>query len=173
MSRAYVDVKLTAQNISASDEIVMFHLHCGRPGGPIIVDFALATDIYENIVDDGIMSVVLTNKDLTDNIALGDMDMSGTGTSLPLPGLPDTSGHGLPDTSGVVGALTRGCIIPDQLSESQLPVKTHTIAGMAHIAQERELYFNLHTAGQTYYGDMRGQVYPVEGGMAAVSGTAH
>jgi hypothetical protein len=161
MSRAYVDVKLTARNISASDEIVMFHIHCGRPGilGPIIVDFALATDIYTNLVDDGIMSVVLTNKDLTDNIAVGDMDMSGTGM-------------GLPDTSGGVGALTRGCIIPGQLSESQLPVKTNTIAGMAHIAQERELYFNLHTAGQTYYGDMRGQVYPVAGGMATVSGAS-
>jgi len=33
--------------------------------------------------------------------------------------------------------------------------------GLADIAQEGELYFNLHTKGQTYYGDMRGQVYPV------------
>jgi hypothetical protein len=31
---------------------------------------------------------------------------------------------------------------------------------MAEIAMERELYFNLHTTGQTYFGDIRGQIYP-------------
>ena len=162
MSRAYVDVQLAAENLSASDEIMMFHIHCGRPGilGPIIIDFSLATDIYANIVDDGVLSVVLTNKDLTDNIAVGDTDVSL--------GLPDANTGLLPTTDpttdltdSAVGALTRGCVIPGQLSESTLPIKTHTIAGLAHIAKEDNLYFNLHTAGQTYYGDMRGQVYSV------------
>jgi hypothetical protein len=136
MSKAYVDVKLEAINLTASDEIVMFHIHCGRPGvlGPILIDFALNNDIMANFADDGIMSVELTNKDITDNNALA---------------------------TDIAGTLSRGCVIPSPTLESIVPVKTTTIAGMAHIAQEGDLYFNLHTAGQTFYGDMRGQVYPV------------
>ena len=30
------------------------------------------------------------------------------------------------------------------------------------MAQSGELYFNLHTTGQTYYGDIRGQLLPAE-----------
>lgn len=60
------------------------------------------------------------------------------------------SGHGL------VGAFTSGCpIVPG------LPDDVKTIAGMAYIAKQGELYFNLHTKGQTYFGDVRGQLYPV------------
>jgi len=137
MSKAYVDVKLEAMNVTASDDIVMFHIHCGRPGilGPIIIDFALATDIHQNLADGVIISVELTNQDLVDNIAVA---------------------------ADAVGAFTRGCFIPSLNPESIALTKTTTIAGMAHIAQEGELYFNLHTKGQTYYGDMRGQVYPAE-----------
>jgi hypothetical protein len=32
---------------------------------------------------------------------------------------------------------------------------------MAYIAQQGELYFNLHTTGQTFFGDIRGQLYPM------------
>ena len=32
---------------------------------------------------------------------------------------------------------------------------------MAHIAAQGELYFNIHTAQQNFYGDVRGQLYPV------------
>ena len=39
--------------------------------------------------------------------------------------------------------------------------KVKTVAGMEHIARKSELYFNLHTKGQTFYGEMRGQVHPV------------
>lgn len=61
-----------------------------------------------------------------------------------------TSGHGL------IGALTAGVpIIPGQ------PDKVKTVAGMEHIARRGELYFNLHTKGQTFYGDIRGQLLPV------------
>ena len=35
-----------------------------------------------------------------------------------------------------------------------------TIGGMEHIAREGLLYFNLHTKAHTYYGEMRGQIYP-------------
>lgn len=142
MSKVYVDVKLdNVKNISASDEIVMFHIHCGRPGilGPIIIDFALTTDINAiNTIfaNNGVLSVVLTNKDITDNNALGD--------------------------GSIEGLFSRGCFIPQPSLESDKPLKTTTIAGLAYIAQEGDLYFNLHTAGQTFYGDMRGQVYPLD-----------
>jgi hypothetical protein len=33
---------------------------------------------------------------------------------------------------------------------------------MEHIARRSELYFNLHTKGQTFYGDIRGQIHPVK-----------
>lgn len=57
---------------------------------------------------------------------------------------------------GLVAAFTSGC--PIVLG---LPGRVVTVAGMAQIAFERELYFNLHTKGQTYFGDIRGQLHPV------------
>lgn len=60
------------------------------------------------------------------------------------------SGH------GIVGAYTAGCpIVPGTVD------KVKTIAGMQHIAQKGELYFNLHTKAQTFYGDIRGKLRPV------------
>lgn len=60
------------------------------------------------------------------------------------------SGHGL------VGAFTAGCpIIPGTMD------KVKTVAGMELIARHSELYFNLHTKGQVYFGDIRGQLHPV------------
>lgn len=57
---------------------------------------------------------------------------------------------------GIVGAFTAGCpIIPG------LPDKVKTVAGMEHVARQGELYFNLHTSGQVYFGDIRGQLGPV------------
>jgi len=147
-SRAYVDVVLEANYVVDADEVVMFHLHCGRPGilGPIIIDFALVTDIYENFADDGVFSVELTNADLEENNALGDESLTA--------------------------AFSRGCIIPSPtLEQTPVPVKTNTIAGMARIAQEGDLYFNLHTAGQTYLGDMRGQLYPLGPGYKSATGS--
>ncbi|HRQ37342.1 MAG TPA: CHRD domain-containing protein [Chloroflexota bacterium] len=58
---------------------------------------------------------------------------------------------------GLIGGYTLGCpIVPG------VPGEVKTIAGMEHIARQGELYFNLHTKAQTYFGDMRGQVRPVE-----------
>ena len=58
---------------------------------------------------------------------------------------------------GIVGATTAGCPIIQTI-----PFDRHrTIAGMAHIAAEGELYFNLHTVQQTFFGDIRGQLQPV------------
>ncbi len=62
-----------------------------------------------------------------------------------------THGH------GIVGAGTAGCPII-----RAIPADRHrTIAGMASIAAEGELYFNIHTRQQTFYGDIRGQLLPV------------
>lgn len=62
-----------------------------------------------------------------------------------------THGH------GIVGAGTAGCPII-----KTIPGDRHrTIAGVAAIAAEGELYFNVHTAQQTFYGDIRGQLVAV------------
>ena len=62
-----------------------------------------------------------------------------------------THGH------GIVGIGTAGCPII-----AQVPSDRHrTVAGMATVAAEGELYFNIHTKQQTFYGDIRGQLQPV------------
>ncbi|MEW6730712.1 MAG: CHRD domain-containing protein [Acidobacteriota bacterium] len=133
LSRAYVDVRI--EGIDAST-INMFHIHCGKPGilGPILVDFALVTDLQKDF-SDGLLSVELKNEHIAKTAKQGE---------------------------GVQGAFTMGCVIQSPSLESLKPAKVLTIAGMAQLAQECELYFNLHTTGQTYYGDIRGQIYPTE-----------
>ncbi len=131
LSRAYVDVKLEGLDPKT---INMFHIHCGEPGilGPILVDFAQATDIQGNFADDGVFSVEITNEHIT-----------------------KTSQHG----HGAVAAFANGCFIKSPSLDLK-PAKVSTVAGMAQIALERELYFNVHTTGQTFYGDVRGQLHP-------------
>lgn len=128
LSRVYVDVAVEGIN---PEDVVMFHIHCGRPDmlGPILVDFAHSGDIQENLAD-GVFSAVITNEDIEK---------------------VSESGHGL------VGAFTAGCPIV-----VGLPDDVKTVAGMEYIAQQGELYFNLHTKGQTFYGDIRGQLHLVE-----------
>jgi hypothetical protein len=132
-SRAFIDVRI--EGVS-STTINMFHIHCGKPGilGPILVDFALSTDLQKDLAD-GTISVEIRNEHLVKNIA---------------------QGH------GVIGAFTAGCIIPSLSLGSLKPSKITTIAGMAQLAAAGELYFNLHTTGQTYFGDMRGQLQRIE-----------
>ena len=133
LSRAWVDVRVEGVDLSA---VNMFHIHCGRPGilGPILVDFAQATDIKQNLAD-GTFSVELTDEHLVRTAAAGE---------------------------GLVGVATMGCVIPSPSLGSNRPVKTSTIAGMAQLARQGELYFNLHTTGQTYFGDIRGQIQRAE-----------
>jgi hypothetical protein len=132
-SRAYVDVRVEGVDLSA---VNMFHIHCGRPGilGPIVVDFSQATNIKENLAD-GTFSVELTNEHIVKTAEAG---------------------------KGLVGVATMGCVIPSPSLGSNTPVKTSTIGGLAQLARQGELYFNLHTTGQTYFGDIRGQLQPVE-----------
>ena len=128
LSKAFVYVAVEGVKLN---EIVMFHIHCGRPGqlGPILVDFGLAGDLKAYMAD-GFLALEITNEDI---VAAAE--------------------HG----QGIVGAFTSGCpIVP------AIPLdKVKTIAGMELIARQGELYFNLHTAGQTFFGDIRGQLYPV------------
>jgi hypothetical protein len=133
LSRVFVDVKVEGVKL---DTINMFHIHCGRPGilGPILVDFALATDIPKNF-EDGTFSVEITNSEIV-----------------------ETSQHG----HGAIAEFTMGCIIPSPSLSGAKPSKVSTVAGLAQLAEQGELYFNLHTKGQTYYGDMRGQITRVD-----------
>jgi hypothetical protein len=128
LSVAYVDVQVEGVN---PEDVVMFHIHCGRPDmlGPIIVDFALQGALPARMAG-GRFSTVVTNIDIEQTVQEGE---------------------------GLTGALTAGCpIVPG------LPDKVKTIAGMEYVARHGELYFNLHTKAQTFYGDIRGQLYLVE-----------
>jgi hypothetical protein len=130
LSRVYV--YLAVENVVAED-VVMLHLHCGRPGqlGPILVDFALIGSINEYLAD-GVMRVEVTNEDIV-----------------------ATTAHG----EGPLAFFTVGCpIIPTIPTD-----RVRTIAGMEVIARQGELYFNLHTKAQTFFGDIRGQFYLVGG----------
>jgi hypothetical protein len=135
LSRAWVDVRVEGVDLN---NVTMFHIHCGRPGilGPIVVDFSQATNVKENLAD-GNFSVELNNEHIVKTAQSGE---------------------------GLVGVMTMGCVIPSPSLGSNQPVKTSTIAGLARLARDGELYFNLHTSGQTYFGDIRGQLHPVQAG---------
>lgn len=126
-SRAYV--YLAVENVNP-DDVVLLHLHCGRPGqlGPIIVDFGLMGD-FTDILEDGVMKFEITNEDIV---------------------AAANHGHGL------VAAFTAGCPITVALPTD----KIKTVAGLAMVARHGELYFNLHTKAQTFFGDIRGEFFP-------------
>ncbi len=126
-SRAYV--YLAVENVNP-DDVVLLHLHCGKPGqlGPIIIDFALMGDLQEMLADN-IMKFEITNEDIV---------------------AAANHGHGL------VAAFTAGCPITPALPTD----KIKTIAGLAMVARDGDLYFNLHTKAQTFFGDIRGEFFP-------------
>ena len=115
-----------------TSEINMFHIHCGRPG-----------QLGPIIVDFG------SARDLVEEFADGEVFFEIDNDDI-----AETVAHG----HGVIGALTAGCPIVQSIPND----KVKTVAGMANIAFERELYFNLHTTSQSYFGDIRGQLYLVE-----------
>jgi hypothetical protein len=61
------------------------------------------------------------------------------------------------DMKGMKSGLPESC--PAELGF--LPTQTKTLAGLEYLAKKGVLYFNLHTKAHTYYGEMRGQIYPV------------
>ncbi len=139
LSRAFVDVRV--DNIDPRT-VNMFHIHCGKPGilGPILVDFALTTDLQQNL-SDGTLTVEINDEHIV-----------------------RTREHG----HGLLGALTAGCVIPSP-SLGGAVTRVSTVAGMARLAADGELYFNLHTTAQTFFGDIRGQILRAE---APVPGAA-
>ncbi|MEM0975902.1 MAG: CHRD domain-containing protein [Pseudomonadota bacterium] len=116
------------------DEINMFHIHCGRPG-----------QLGPIIVDLGM------ELDLSEEFADGEILVEITNEDIVAV---------IERAQGLVSAFTAGCPIVPTIPTDRVV----TVAGMAHIAFVRELYFNLHTTGQTYFGDIRGQLYPTEHG---------
>lgn len=111
----------------------MLHLHCGRPG-----------QLGPIIVDfsmAGDLGTYLADNLLKIEITNEDIEM--------------VTAH----SHGPVDAFTMGCPIVPSLPTD----KVRTIAGLALIAEQGELYFNLHTRAQTYFGDMRGQFSAVIG----------
>lgn len=110
----------------------MLHIHCGRPG-----------QLGPILIDFGLMGSLqeyLADDVMAVEITNADIEaVANSGSSL-------------------IDAFTHGCpIIPTIPTD-----KVKTIAGMELIARQGEIYFNLHTTGQTYFGDMRGQFYLVE-----------
>lgn len=111
--------------------INMFHIHCGSPG------------VLGPILIDLAHSTDI-QKDLADGVLSVELKNEH---------LVKVVDHG----HGVVGAFTAGCPILGDAPTSRVS----TVAGMLQYAVARQLYFNLHTTGQTYFGDLRGQVHPV------------
>jgi hypothetical protein len=46
--------------------------------------------------------------------------------------------------------------------EIGMPVQVKTLSGLEYLAKKGVLYFNLHTKAHTFYGEMRGQIYPAQ-----------
>ena len=108
--------------------ISMFHIHCGKPG---------------------VLGPVLVDFGLKNDLKAA---FAGNAFSAVVRNddLVAVTAH----SHGLIGFATAGCPI---LAANPFD-RVKTIAGMAAIARERELYFNLHTTGQTYFGDIRGQL---------------
>lgn len=111
------------------DELNMLHIHCGRPG-----------QLGPIIVDFSLVG------DIHKFLADGVMAVEITNEHIVA-----TASHG----EGIVSAFTLGCPIIAALPAD----KVKTIAGMEYIGRQGDLYFNLHTSTQTYFGDMRGQFH--------------
>ena len=113
-------------------EINMLHIHCGRPG-----------QLGPILVDFSLIGNI--NQYLADGklgLEIRNEDIVAV----------TTHAHGL------VSAFTSGCPIVPTIPQDRVK----TIAGMELIARQGELYFNLHTKGQTYFGDIRGQLTLLE-----------
>jgi hypothetical protein len=136
LTKAHVEVLFFHINV---DNITAFHIHCGPPStlGPVIVNFAdfVASGDVRDLISNRRVSVTVTNDKLT---------------------FIDT----LPDDPPDTPRLPEGC--PNNIF---LPGQANTIAALEALARLGVLYFNFHTStfGDTseFFGEMRGQVYPV------------
>lgn len=114
------------------EDVNLLHLHCGRPG-----------QLGPIIVDFGMMGNV------SEYLADGRMTVEVTNADLEAV---------IDNSEGLIGAFTGGC--PIFLANPG--DRFTTIGGLAYVAAQGELYFNLHTKAQTYFGDIRGAFVPVQ-----------
>jgi CHRD domain len=130
------DINVQLADIDPAN-VTAFHIHCGTPDvlGPIIVNFDQFGDFKKTIVN-GSFSASVTNEKLTFIKQPPPPPNLSGGFKLPLP---------------------EGCP-----SDIIIPAQINTIAGMEALARKGVLYFNLHTKGHEFYGEMRGQIYPVQ-----------
>lgn len=111
-------------------DILMFHVHCGPPGV-----------LGPIIVDFGEFG------NLTKTLANGKLSAELSNKNI-------TYVKQMPQ--GLKPALPESC--PAELGF--LPTQAMTIANLEWLARKGVLYFNLHTKAHTFYGEMRGQIFP-------------
>jgi CHRD domain-containing protein len=121
------------------EDIIMFHIHCGPPG----VLGPIVVDFGEG------------GESPSKKLATGKMSME----------LKNSNIVYIKDMKGVKASLPETC--PAELGF--LPTQTKTIAGLEWLAKKGVLYFNLHTKAHTYYGEMRGQIYPAQESAASTA----
>ena len=107
----------------------MLHIHCGRPG-----------QLGPILVDFALIGNIQNY--LSDGVMKIEVKNED---------IVATANHG----EGLIGAITAGCPIFPAIPND----KVKTIAGMEYIARQGDLYFNIHTKAQTFFGDIRGQFY--------------
>lgn len=112
--------------------ITMFHIHCGKPG-------MLGPILVDFGLKNDLKPAFANN---TFSVQVRNEDITAV------------TAH----AHGPIGFATAGC--PIVMANPIDRVKT--VAGMAAIAREGDLYFNLHTSGQSYFGDIRGQLERVQ-----------
>lgn len=127
LSRAWVKLEIEGVKIQ---EINLFHLHCGRPGqlGPILVDFGTKDGAKVDLPAVFAKGMFTAEIKNTDIIAVTE------------------------HSHGALDFATKGCPIVQGLPQDRVK----NIAGMEYITSQGDLYFNLHTTSQTYFGDIRG-----------------
>ncbi len=126
LTNAFIDVEI--KGVDPAD-ILMFHIHCGPPGGlgPVVVDLGKSGSLSTKLAG-GKLSLKIGNEDIM-----------------------------------YVSMAPRGFKLPESCPvEPGFPIQVKTISGLEHLARKGVLYFNLHTKAHTYYGEMRGQLYPVK-----------
>ncbi|MBP8073749.1 MAG: CHRD domain-containing protein [Bacteroidia bacterium] len=110
-------------------DVNMFHIHCGRPS--MLGPIAIDFSMTTDI-----------QKNFNDDGVLA-IEVTNKEVEAVV-----AAGEGL------IGAITMGCPIAPGLKD-----KFTTIGGMQYLAEQGDLYFNLHTTGESYFGDIRGQLH--------------
>lgn len=152
LSSGQVEVEISGVDPS---EINGFHIHCGPPGvlGPIVINLGEFGPFEETIVD-GHFSATLSNEDIVKTDSPPDLPEGVP--QLPDEGLPH-SHEDLAQLPDDIPRLPEGCPI-----DSNFPGQVITLAGVESLAKRGLLYFNVHTEEHSFYGEMRGQIYPAE-----------